>query len=222
MSKPLYIFDMDDTLIDGDCSLLWNEFLVEQHIIQIPGFLDQDRAYMARYASGSLNMAQYIEFAMAPLQHLSKNDVDLLAEKFVETKVILLIFPQAQQTIDSLKEAKHNIVIISATVSFIVKKFADILGIKHCMGVDLVEDNNGYTDIICGVPSFKEGKIKRLESWVDSAELFFTPLYFYTDSINDLPLCQYVDFPITINPCPKLRAEANKNDWPILFWQRHK
>ncbi|TKF05158.1 HAD-IB family hydrolase, partial [Vibrio kanaloae] len=28
MFKPLYVFDMDETLINADAAMLWNEFLV--------------------------------------------------------------------------------------------------------------------------------------------------------------------------------------------------
>jgi phosphoserine phosphatase len=40
--------------------------------------------------------------------------------------------------------------------------------------------------------------------------------YFYSDSINDLPLLEKVSRPVATNPDAKLREHAVNNQWPIL------
>jgi phosphoserine phosphatase len=41
--------------------------------------------------------------------------------------------------------------------------------------------------------------------------------YFYSDSHNDLPLLQWVDNPVAVDPDPVLRAFAEAVKWPILY-----
>lgn len=60
MSKPLYVFDLDDTLIDGDCAMIWNAFLAEKGITTERNFVEEDRRRMALYAQGKMDMAEYI------------------------------------------------------------------------------------------------------------------------------------------------------------------
>lgn len=50
MSKPLYVFDMDETLVNGDAAMLWNAFLVEKGIVSDPSFIDEDQRLMGLYS----------------------------------------------------------------------------------------------------------------------------------------------------------------------------
>jgi len=44
----------------------------------------------------------------------------------------------------------------------------------------------------------------------------FENSYFYSDSINDLPLLELVDTPIAVTPDDKLRAHAQASNWQII------
>jgi HAD superfamily hydrolase (TIGR01490 family) len=129
------------------------------------------------------------------------------------------IFPEALTLIDSLKSQSHPLLIISATVAFIVKKVASRIGIDHAIGIDLIMNGNYYSHQIAGIPSYQEGKIQRLKDWIAESDSDFDAIHFYTDSINDLPLCQYADHTYLINPCTQLRNKAEQyKDWVIYNW----
>ncbi|MDW6004173.1 HAD family hydrolase [Vibrio mangrovi] len=220
MSNPLYVFDMDDTLIDGDCSVIWNEFLVDKGIVTDPDFLTQDRYMMDLYAAGKMDMETYLNFTLEPLAQLPKNTVDTLVEECVTTRVLPRVFREAQSIIDRLAEQDTPMLIISATVSFIVHRVAEKIGISEALGIDLVEQNNCYTSQIHGIPSYREGKIQRLNNWVAAQPQPFSAVHFYTDSINDLPLCQQADYVYLINPAAQLHQQAEgKNHWTIYRWE---
>lgn len=218
MSQALYIFDLDETLIAADSSVLWHQFLVSKGIITDPTFLAEDQRLMALYSVGKLDMPEYLNFSMAPLAKLSKDQVDNLVDECVEKHIMPTVFPQALQLLSQLKQDKITTVLISATVSFIVKKVASKLGIEHAMGVDMLIENNRYTANILGVASYREGKVTRLQSWLAKQTTIFTDTYFYTDSINDLPLCLFSNYPHVVNPCPQLARYAKNQSWPRLNW----
>ncbi len=70
-----------------------------------------------------------------------------------------------------------------------------------------------------GLLNFKEGKVTRLEAWLKDQQLSLSSVqssYFYSDSINDLPLLEKVSHPVATNPDARLRELAIKNQWPIL------
>ena len=51
----------------------------------------------------------------------------------------------------------------------------------------------------------------RGQSWADVTESWF-----YSDSMNDLPLLEQVTHPVAVDPDANLRAEAQKRGWPVI------
>ncbi|MDN3616555.1 HAD family hydrolase [Vibrio gallaecicus] len=220
MITPLYVFDLDETLLDGDSTMIWNEFLIEKGIVKDPNFLQEDKRLMDLYSQGSLSMEEYLEFAMAPLSSKSKDDVARLVEECVKSKVLGRIFPQALELIQTLKKHGHPIIIVSATVAFIVDCVAQKLDIPNAIGIELVEESGKYTAKIAGTPSYQQGKVVRLQEWMDSQNQSFNQLHFYTDSINDLPMCEFADRAYLVNPCERIAPYAEPNQWQVLNWGR--
>lgn len=219
MTKPLYIFDMDDTLVNGDCAMLWNAFIVEKQIVSDPKFLENDSAMMDLYAKGQMDMEEYLSYTLKPITSISMQYIDALVDEFVVEKVLPNVFPEALSLIKSLKEKEMPLLVISATVTFIVKKVANKIGIDQAIGINLAVENNCYTNKVIGIPSYREGKIQRLKDWFAESELFYDDIHFYTDSINDLPLCEYADHVYLINPCGQLLKKAEQyKDWVIYHW----
>lgn len=217
-TMELHIFDLDETLICGDSGALWHQYLVKQGLVSDPNFLAQDKAMMQQYALGKLTLEHYIQFSMAPLTQYSQQQVDHWVSEFVEQHIEPLIYPAGQQLIHHLQNQQQQILIISATVSFIVKQIAAKLSIKHHIGVDLVTRQGRYTSTIDGIASYQQGKVIRLQQWLEQQQQNYSTLKFYSDSINDQPLLEHVDQAFVVNPCAKLRPLAQQRDWPILSW----
>ncbi|WP_260260714.1 HAD family hydrolase [Vibrio intestinalis] len=220
MPKPLYVFDLDETLIDGDCAMIWNQFLVAKGYVDDPEFLEKDAWLMAQYAQGELDMQQYLSFAMQPLANLSKSEVDDLVIECVDTQILPLVFPQAAKLIQQLKHDDIDMIVVSASVSFLVHQVALALGISQALGIDLEVNNGSYTHSILGVPSYREGKVTRLNQWLKQQPKDYGNIHFFTDSINDLPMCEAADFTYLVNPCPQLRSIGQKPNWVRLHWNR--
>lgn len=220
--KQLTIFDLDETLIDGDTSVKWRQFLQDKGIITDPDYSKKDAEMMRLYAEGSLNLAEYIEFSVAPIEQIPKPDLQELVEECVKDRLLPHIFSDARQLIAKLQaKAPEDILVISATVAFIVEKIAENLGINESLGVNLVEKDGFFTTKILGTPSFQAGKVERLKDWLqeNNRQNYYEKIVFYTDSINDLPLCEYSDQVFAVNPCKKLQPIAQKRGWNILNWQ---
>ena len=218
MSKPLYVFDMDETLVNGDAAMMWNEFLVEKGIASDASFVEEDQRLMGLYTQGKLDMEDYLTFAMQPLADMTTQQVNALVEECVDTKVLPNLFKQTLPLIEQLKRDEIDMLIISASVTFLVEAVGRKLGIPEALGIDLVEKQGCYTSKIEGVPSYREGKVTRLEQWIAAQPTTYSEIHFYTDSINDLPLCEFADYAYLVNPCPRLKALADRPNWQILNW----
>ncbi|GMM87952.1 HAD family hydrolase [Vibrio fortis] len=218
MSKPLYVFDMDETLVNGDAAMMWNEFLVEKGIASDASFVEEDQRLMGLYTQGKLDMEDYLTFAMQPLADMTTQQVNALVEECVDTKVLPNLSKQTLPLIGQLKRDEIDMLIISASVTFLVEAVGRKLGIPEALGIDLVEKQGRYTSKIEGVPSYREGKVTRLEQWIAAQPTTYSEIHFYTDSINDLPLCEFADYAYLVNPCPRLKALSDRPNWQILNW----
>lgn len=218
MTKPLYVFDLDETLIKADSAMIWNEFLVEKGIVDDASFLTEDQRLMALYSQGKLDMDDYLKFAIAPITHLSLGEVEKLVNECVDNWIAPKQFQQSIPLLEQLNKQGVDTLIISATVSFIVEAVAQHLGVEQSMGIALVTEDDRYTAKVSGVPSYREGKVTRLEQWLSARDETYSEIHFYTDSINDLPLCERADYAYLVNPCPRLKAIADRPNWTILHW----
>ena len=218
MSKPLYVFDLDETLINADCAMIWNEFMVEKGIATAPNFIEEDKRLMGLYAEGKMNMEDYLTFSMKPLENMPIEQVNALVEKCVENHILVKLFPQAKTLIEQLLRDEIDMVIISASVTFLVEAVGRRIGIPNALGIDLVVADNRYSAEIDGIPSYREGKVTRLKQWLETQPDNYSEIHFYTDSINDLPLCEYANYAYLVNPCPRLKEHTDRPNWTVLSW----
>ena len=92
-------------------------------------------------------------------------------------------------------------------------------GVPTLIATDPEYIGGRYTGKIAGTPSFKHGKVLRVNDWLagmDKKISDFDESYFYSDSINDLPLLEVVTHPIVTNPSPSLLQVAEQRNWPVL------
>ncbi|APC10123.1 MULTISPECIES: HAD family hydrolase [Providencia] len=218
MQNQLAIFDLDDTLIQGDSSVLWTQYLWDKQIIRDPQFVEADKAMMAQYNAGTLDMPTYLRFNLQTLANVKVEQVDIWLDDFVQTVILPRIYPEAIRTIANYRAKGLPIIVISATVAFIVKKIADQLNADVAMGIDIKQKDGCYTREIDGVPTFKEGKVKRLLAWVRHQPITDAYIYFYTDSANDLPMCQFADETFIVNGDSRLQQTATEYNWPQYTW----
>ncbi|WP_299194975.1 HAD family hydrolase [uncultured Amphritea sp.] len=213
----LAIFDLDETLLAGDSCTLFCQFLVDEGIAAAD-FLQQDALMMERYHAQTLVLADYIRFLIEPVKHLSVDQIDALMPRFVERYIVPRIYPEAQQLLADYQQQGLRPLIISATSEFIVKAVAAQLGVSDLLAIQLQTENNFYTGDVRGVPTFREGKVTRLNSWLTDQQESLDGALFYSDSINDLPLLEQVEFPVAANPDTALMAIASQRNWPVLQW----
>lgn len=219
MSNALTIFDLDNTLIKGDSSTVWSRFLVREGWISDPNYLAREAMLMADYDRGEMNIADYVALIQAPLIGVPQAEVDGLVARCVREEILPRVYPQAWEVIRTLRARGEQMLVISASVSLLVQAVSDELGIDQALGIDVEMADGGYTGVIAGTPSYQHGKVVRLAQWRQAYPQLVGEVTFYTDSINDLPLCLHADRVRLVNPCPQLAAANEEHRWPVLNWQ---
>ncbi|MEN1835747.1 HAD family hydrolase [Pseudomonas lijiangensis] len=216
---PLAIFDLDETLIGGDCASLWSEQMGRLGWVDPESFMKRNDELMAAYSAGKLAMEDYMTFSLEPMAGRTPEEVDHLVGPWVEDFIEPIIYSDACKCIAQHRARGDRILVISASGVHLVKPIAERLGIDEVLGIELDVQNGVYSGATVGVLTYREGKITRLMDWLDAEGENLEGASFYSDSRNDLPLLLKVDHPHVVNPDAVLREHAEKAGWPVHAWK---
>ena len=212
----LALFDLDNTLLAGDSEHTWGEFLIEIGAVDEESFrAENDRLY-EEYLAGTLDIYESIRFQLGPLMEHPPETLRRWQEEFMRSRIEPMITQAAVDLVEEHRGSGDDLAIITASNSFVTRPIADRFGVRELLAIELERIYGRYTGRVLGTPTFREGKVLRLQEWIESNGRTLEGSYFYSDSHNDLPLLQLVDHPVTVDPDPVLRAHAEAMGWPIV------
>lgn len=215
----LALFDLDNTLLSGDSDFEWSQFLIEQGVLDRELFEAKNIAFYEQYKAGTLDIAEFLDFQLKPLSHHARKVLDEWHVEFMQHKVRPMMGDKARALVAKHKDAGDMCVIITATNSFVTAPIAREFGVENLIATDPEEKDGEFTGRVAGVACFREGKVRRLECWLAECGLnweSFEETWFYSDSLNDLPLLDKVKHPVAVDPDPTLRAHAEKQGWTVI------
>lgn len=215
----LALFDLDNTLIAGDSDAEWPLFLTKRGLLP-PEHSQQSEVYYQQYLAGTLDINQFLDFQLQPLARFSRQQLDALHADYMDEHIRPIISQKARELLAAHRAQGDLVMIITATNRFVTQPIARELGVEHLIAIDLEQGEDGhFTGRAQGIPSFREGKITRLEMWLAArGETLdhYAKSFFYSDSFNDLPLLSRVSNPVAVDPDATLRAHAKSHGWPII------
>jgi HAD superfamily hydrolase (TIGR01490 family) len=216
----LALFDLDHTLIPLDSDHAWGQFTVALGWRDAEAFGLANDVFYERYKAGTLDIAEYVRFATAAIREQGMEKSTAAHADYMDAVVQKGIKKQALELVQRHQAAGDEVIIVTATNEFVTRPIAQAFGVQHLIAIDLVRDASGLpTGEIAGTPSFREGKVARVEQWLAERGKTWghvTQSTFYSDSINDLPLLEKVSHPVATNPDARLTAIAQARGWPIL------
>ena len=212
----LAIFDLDNTLIAGDSDYLWGEFLCENRLIDEKSYHAENKRYYDDYRKGELDIVEFLQFQLKFIAGKKHEELDILRQRFIDEKIRPILLQKATDLIEDHRSKNHQLLVITATNRFITEPISRLYGIEDLIATE-VEINNGiYTGRHQGIPSYAGGKITRLENWLTEKASTPGESWFYSDSHNDIPLLNYVDHPVAVDPDDTLERHARENGWKII------
>jgi len=216
------IFDLDETLIHGDCVTLWCQWLCEQGLVEdVDAFLQEEVRLMDAYKAKTLDQQDCMDHVFAPIAHLQTNEVQTLVAQFVRTKILPIVYQAGLRLIQEHYDNSDDVIIISASPRIFVAEIArTCFNVEKFFGIEVAEENGRHTGRIQGLIPYQAGKVAVFKDYLTqhniTIETALQHSYFYSDSSNDLPLLEIVAYPNVVNPDDSLRSVAEANDWPIL------
>ncbi len=212
----LAIFDLDNTLLAGDSDYLWGMFLCANGIVDREHYERENERFYREYREGVLDIFEFLRFSLKPLRDNDPLEMEQLRKRFLSEQIEPIVLPAALELIDRHRKAGDILMIITATNAFVTTPIAERLGIEHLIATDPEIVDGRYTGAVVGEPSYQEGKVNRLNQWLNEHGYDLVGSSFYSDSHNDIPLLQRVDNPVAVDPDDILAAYAASNNWPVI------
>ncbi len=213
----LVLFDLDNTLLSGDSDFEWAQFLIEQGVLDREVYEAQNQTFYEQYKNGTLDIHEFLDFQLKPLSRHPRRVLDDWHRKFMQKKILPIVRPRGRALIE--RHRADLCLIVTATNSFVTAPIAREFGIDNLIATEPAHAGGEFTGDVIGAPCFREGKVRRLEDWLagrGQSLTSFAQSWFYSDSLNDLPLLARVTHPVAVDPDATLRAHAEQHGWRII------
>ncbi len=219
----LALFDLDNTLLTGDSDYEWGQFLVDRGVLDREAYEAQNREYYEQYVRGTLDIHEYLGFALRPLAEHSPAQLERWHAEFMRDRIVPMITPAARELVRAHLREGDLCAIITATNSFVTAPIAREFAVAHLIATEPERRDGRFTGRVAGIPCFREGKLARLDEWLAARGQHledFAQSTFYSDSHNDLPLLRRVTRPVPVDPDEPLAAEAQRRGWAAISLRR--
>lgn len=212
----LAIFDLDNTLLGGDSDYLWGRYLIEQGLVDGEYYERENRRFYEEYKVGTLDIHEFLRFSLKPLSQHGMASLHEWRKNFIQEKIEPIMLPAARALLQRHRDQGHVLLIITATNRFVAEPIAARLGVEHLLATEPEVKQGRYTGNVSGIPCFREGKVENLKLWLKATGMNLASSWFYSDSLNDLPLLEMVAHPVAVDPDDTLADHARMRGWPII------
>ena len=214
----LALFDLDNTLLAGDSDFEWAQYLIDQGVLDREVYEARNLHFYEQYRAGTLDIHEFLDFQLKPLSRHPRAQLERWRASYLQARILPMIGRKARDLVAS--HAADARAVVTATNSFVTRPIVREFGIEHLVATDPAEHPGGeFTGGVAGVPAFREGKVARVEQWLAGLGLSwerFEQTWFYSDSLNDLPLLSRVSHPVAVDPDETLREHALAHGWEII------
>jgi HAD superfamily hydrolase (TIGR01490 family) len=216
--NELLIFDLDNTLLAGDSDRNWGMFLAEQKVVE-SSYLDESEKFYNNYYDGSLDIDGFLSFCLKPLIENDMNYLLKLRQQFIEDKIKPIVTQPGKEIINHAIKNDKTVVIATATNDFVTRPIADLFNVRTLIATEFEIINQQFTGKVIDVPCFREGKLNKVQKWVDDNNFDLSKASFYSDSFNDLPLLEKVKTPVIVDGDDKLVEIGKNRDWDCVSFR---
>jgi HAD superfamily hydrolase (TIGR01490 family) len=213
----LALFDLDNTLLSGDSDFEWAQFLISKDVLDREVYEARNVEFLEAYKAGTLDIHEFLDFQLKPLSRHPRAQLEEWRAEFMEDHILPIISQKARDLVDSHVDDARAVV--TATNSFVTWPIAREFGLEHLIATEPEEVDGEFSGQVHGTPAFREGKVERLREWLTEHGLeweLFDETWFYSDSLNDLPLLSIVSHPVAVDPDETLKEHALEEGWQVI------
>lgn len=217
-ARAAAFFDLDGTLIPGSANIPLAKAAFREGFVSPLELVQDLRHGVSFLLKGATDerSAQVRDRILRAVAGHPAAKVEALGDHFM-TDLVATLQPVMSAELRRHAAAGHDRIVLSASPTEIVSRFAREAGLEYGTGTTSERDGNGrYTGQLSGPFCYREGKVAIMRQLADAHGYDLAQSYAYSDSVSDLPMLEAVGHPVAVNPEPELRTLAQARDWPII------
>lgn len=227
----LALFDLDKTLIPLDSDHAWGEFMIRSGWVDEIAYRAANNQFYQDYQQACLDPRAYLQFCLAPLTTAPMQLWQQRRDEYIKQTILPLfkshLLDGVLAVVKRHRDRGDTLIMITATNAFVARPIARMFGFDDLIAVEPCFSEAAYTGEFEGEPTFGVGKCVAFDRWWAKKQVYENlpdvsvaaqSAWFYSDSINDLPLLSRVGNPVIVNGDEALRAHGLKHDWLELDW----
>jgi len=220
LEAPIQIFDVDHTITSRSTGVRMGQVgLKEKYITRFT--LMQFPLHYMRYRAGNYTFDN-IPKKLKQFEGISQAKIDAWGDRTFKEFILEDIYPPMLKLIRHLKAAGKKVILCTSSTYFIVKPLAEFLEADALISTQLRFESGFCTGEIVDGPAFGEGKVYKMQEYLEEHKVQMSDTAFYSDSINDLPLLLKTAYPVPTNPDRLLRKVCKARGWEFLEYRRRK
>jgi phosphoserine phosphatase len=130
-----------------------------------------------------------------------------------------MIYDEAAELIEKHIRDGRDVIIVSTSGREIVEPIGKMLGAADVIATEMEIVDGLYTGKV-SYYAYAEKKAEAVRAIAEKNGYDLQKSFAYSDSSTDIPLLSIVGFPCVVNPDRGLRAHAEVNNWPVLYFTR--
>jgi len=218
--KELVILDLDGVIIKGQSQKHLLDYLKRKKIISL--FFYTKICILFTFYKLKLikDPEKIMKQAYIFLKGKNVGYVEKTINDFFDNYLRGFLYLDMIDIINKHKSADKELIILSNSADFIVKKVANYLNIKYYIATNFEIINDLFTGNIDGDIIYGKNKINAIKRFINEMGLTFKNSYAYADHISDRGLLEIVEQPFAINPDKLLFKEAFKKNWKVINFRK--
>jgi HAD superfamily hydrolase (TIGR01490 family) len=215
-------FDFDRTLIAEESGRIGFRYLYatgELRLLFLLKILLTDFLYQRNLVSDTRMASIMLKFYRG--RNLQEFEAE--AESFYQNYLKPHLAPNILTKVREHQRAGHVLILISASVRYLLTPVAADLGFSHLLCTDLEVGADGrLTGNASGPVCIDKNKKIAAEALSHHSGINLKKSFAYGNHHSDIPLLEAVGNPSAVEPTAALRKHAESRGWPILSFAKHR
>jgi len=214
------IFDVDDTIIEGQSQQILARYLFKKGKISKIIFF-KIFFYFLFYKMGLLKDLSLMRKRIykAIITNWKVDELKCLCRECFDTYIKSRIYTKAIELIQEHKKKGHIIILLSAAISEIVENIANYVDADYFYATELEKKDEVYTGQIKDDPVYGDYKFNLIQFLANKHDFNLSESTFYSDSYSDSAIYYLIKNFITVNPDAKMKSFANANNLKSIYFK---
>lgn len=211
-------FDVDKTLVKGYSGYYAALLLIKKGILKKRRLL---LALFYRLVSPLYrgNVEKLYEIAAYDMAGKTLGEILEIGKECFDRWVRDLIYVEGVQAIEAHKKNGDAVYLITSGPYMVIQILADFLKVDGFYSAGPLIDSEGRLTRKIKLPIYyQRGKLVAAQEVVQKYGISWENCYFYSDSIDDIPLLEKVGHPRMVNPDNGLLKIGQERGWPTLYY----